>query len=731
MKNITFIESGMENFGPYIDPMLLTFQNDSLTLLVGPNGIGKTVALDSIPFTLFGMTSKGLKGDDLVNNVVGKNCHTWVKFNIDDDNYIVKRYQKYSKFGGNNVILNKNGVDIKSGAREVQPEIEKLICPQKGFMNSQMFGQKVKDFFTDLTDSKQKEIFRKLLGLDNYVEYYKEVSSKIDLLSNSVQEAKQKINIKEQFMEESTSRIKELIEEKNQFEIEKKRSLEIMEKRKRDAKKFLEKHLEDKNKLLKEDHEPAKIEVEWNKLINELSKFDMQIRSQEQDIISKKESKIHELKQTASNKKETINKEFNSTKDFIVKTWHEDEKKIDEKISNEKDEKNKLENDINSLQLESQYLQNSIDKINKSVFEEEISKCPICHQSITDHTKEDLENEIIEYKNQINDIVNRIEKNNITLQEFNKKRIELENEKRQLDKETGINLDQSEQEKENKINDIEKRLSEVLDMVESSAINEIDNMKQSMMESRNKLTNIIEEIKEKYNESKKVEEELNSIEETIQLCENTIKTIEIEYKKEEESEYDETSLNRHKGKIVSLSNDISKINEDIKGDERKLEINNFWKIAYSPSGIPSMLIDEAIPFMNKKVAEYLEELSNGRYIVSFDTQGTIKSGEMRDKISVNVLDTYTRANQRGQLSGGQTRLVDISTILTLGDLQSQNLGININLLIFDEIFDSLDAQNIDYVSKVLIRLKKGRSIYLVSHTHQDQLEADEILELKK
>jgi DNA repair exonuclease SbcCD ATPase subunit len=75
-------------------------------------------------------------------------------------------------------------------------------------------------------------------------------------------------------------------------------------------------------------------------------------------------------------------------------------------------------------------------------------------------------------------------------------------------------------------------------------------------------------------------------------------------------------------------------------------------------------------------------------------------------------------------------LVDIATILTLGDLQAKNLDLKVNLLIFDEIFDSLDDQNIDYVSKVLTKLKKGRSIYLISHTQKDQLEADEVLEFK-
>ena len=158
-------------------------------------------------------------------------------------------------------------------------------------------------------------------------------------------------------------------------------------------------------------------------------------------------------------------------------------------------------------------------------------------------------------------------------------------------------------------------------------------------------------------------------------------------------------------------------------------ILDFWKTAFSSSGIPSMLIDEAIPFMNEKVADYLDKLTNGRYIVSFDTLASIKSGEFRDKISVNVVDTYTRANSRIQLSGGQTRIIDIATILTLGDLQASIQDVSINILLFDEIFDSLDEENVGYVSKVLSQLKVGKSIYLISHRHEDQLEADEVLTL--
>jgi ABC-type transport system involved in cytochrome bd biosynthesis fused ATPase/permease subunit len=50
-----------------------------------------------------------------------------------------------------------------------------------------------------------------------------------------------------------------------------------------------------------------------------------------------------------------------------------------------------------------------------------------------------------------------------------------------------------------------------------------------------------------------------------------------------------------------------------------------------------------------------------------------------------------------------------------------------NILLLDEIFDSLDDQNISYVSTVLRTLVKDRSINIISHRHIDTIEADEVV----
>ena len=253
--------------------------------------------------------------------------------------------------------------------------------------------------------------------------------------------------------------------------------------------------------------------------------------------------------------------------------------------------------------------------------------------------------------------------------------------------------------------------------------------KESQKKFDNKITKLIKDlktIKEKKLSIKTTIENIRQQEIIINDNQNELNQIVQKIKQEQESKFDKTIYNTSTKKIIDLDHHISVVNNDISKLQNLHKIVTFWKEGFSSTGIPSMLIDDSIPFMNKQVSYYLDKLSNGRYIVSFDTLDKTKKGEYRDKISVNVVDTETKANKRVQLSGGQTRLIDIATILTLGDLQSNIQNVSFNLLLFDEIFDSLDDQNVEYVSKVMRILTKIRSIFIISHKYVDQLEADDV-----
>jgi DNA repair exonuclease SbcCD ATPase subunit len=728
MRDINFTEVGMKNFGPYIDPMVLAFPNNSLTLLTGPNGIGKTMALDAIPFTLYGITSKGAKGDDVVNNVIGRNCKTWVKFKVDQDKYKVIRYQKYSKVG-NTVTISKNGGDpYKKGSKEVLPEIENLLCTKKSFMNTLMFGQKVKDFFTDLIDSDKKEIFRKILNLDRYQLFYKRAKDIVDEIVKSIVDTNNDIKVTVQLLQDSQNYLKTLSEQKNQYYNNREKEIKQLQQDIQSNKRMLDQWnkkleiLKDQQKQWK-DLESKVLEIEKAEEI-----IDSQFDREEENLNSQKQLKISELKEDASKAKEHITGHWNikiqEKNNYYINLKNKFSQKIEELL----EQKTEINTNMNRAEDAINIAEIQINELNVGLNE---ATCPVCLQDITPECRKNLESKIKVHR----DI---IDKNQLIINNLKDERLRIFNQIQEVQ----ANSEKAKQVLDTDVSDCKMFFKQQLNEAEEKLVTAIEKVNELS-------TKMYQQIKEKYQEmlkplydekekiasgfrkinSNSLETEIDETEMTINTIQRSIIQKELDIASKESKEFDDTQIFLYEKKERDYAIKLNNLQNELQTLSENQEIYEFWKLAFSPKGIPSMLIDEAIPFMNSKVSEYLERLTNGRYIVSFDTLAETKGGEFRDKISVNVLDTHTRANSRIQLSGGQTRIIDIATILTLGDLQSNVQDVKFNILLFDEIFDSLDDENIGFVSKVLSNMRIGKSIYLISHRHEDQLEADEVLTL--
>jgi len=270
------------------------------------------------------------------------------------------------------------------------------------------------------------------------------------------------------------------------------------------------------------------------------------------------------------------------------------------------------------------------------------------------------------------------------------------------------------------------RLTIALKTLENKHDLVVSSIKTDSDKEKEKLIKILKEKEERKDQLIKSIEEKNNIENNIKLSKNNITNCELLINNKSNEKFDDSVLISNGLKLRELRNKRLELNILEKEKNELIEIYYFWKTGYSMSGIPSMLIDEAIPFMNERIRFYLDQIGE-RYVVSFDTLNKNKGGEFKDKISINVYDSVTKANNRKQLSGGQTRIVDISTILTLRDLQSKIRDMKTNIIILDEIFDSLDTKNIEYVSSVLRNMTKGNSINIISHSQIDQLDVDETL----
>jgi len=725
LRSVEFKKVGMQNFCCYTDLMEFEFKNDKIVMITGPNGSGKTTIFDSIPYTFYGITPKNLKGDDVVNNVVGKDCYTYVEFYIDDDHYKCERYCKYTKIG-NTVILSLNGKKIKKGHNEVVAEIERILLPQKLFSNTILFGQKVKTFFTDLPDSEQKEIFRRVLQLDDYQLYYEETNKRLKGLEEDVTSLTNQKNINEGLLAEIKKQIEHIKIDRINFYTRKKEELNTLNKNISDFEDTLKQYNE---RYLKFGNE---LETEKEKLLSK----EMELRNIFQNAQNKLEAEILSIRDRKRAKEAEL---ISSATEARSKETQEANKLIDSLKDKLYERTNKLEDEVTAIKMRLEKLDLMVKVNTKRISNLESEKeplvsgvtdsiCPLCKQSIQKHTVEEIQFKISEIDRNIELLKSEIENAKEEIRSSMTKKEQLTESINSIKKEIVDEIRKVESSSAEKISSINERLKDklkqlldielrMIEKVKADYNEESSSVKKDLVELQPK----IEKINIKILEKQKYLEMINEVKAKIKATLETIAKKEVE-------EYDDTFLNSQIEKEKEVEKSIERCRVSLSEIEDKYDVLRFWKSGFSMSGIPSMLIDETIPFMNKRIMEYLEAIG-GRYIVSFDTLGENKSGEIRDKITIRVLDTVTKANMRKQLSGGQTRIIDIATILTLSDLQNIVQDMKMNIILLDEIFDSLDDKNISYVSNLLRSLTKGKSTNIISHRAIDLIDCDEVLQL--
>jgi DNA repair exonuclease SbcCD ATPase subunit len=135
------------------------------------NGSGKSSLVgDSISYGLYDITTKGLKADDVINNVTKKNTAVILEGERAGNTYRIERYRKHTKHK-NKVLLFINGEDVtEASTKKTNEEIEKIIgIDYNTFINSIMFSQgSGAGRFATATDKEKKEILENLVNLNMY-----------------------------------------------------------------------------------------------------------------------------------------------------------------------------------------------------------------------------------------------------------------------------------------------------------------------------------------------------------------------------------------------------------------------------------------------------------------------------------------------------------------------------------------------------------------------------------
>lgn len=141
-------------------------------------------------------------------------------------------------------------------------------------------------------------------------------------------------------------------------------------------------------------------------------------------------------------------------------------------------------------------------------------------------------------------------------------------------------------------------------------------------------------------------------------------------------------------------------------------------LAYSDKGVKSHLIDQAVPFLNEKINQYLGTLTGSTISAIISTQKELTTGDKSDKIDL-VVDNKAGAGSYGALSAGEKRRVDIAISLALQDLVMGKSDLQINTLYYDEVFENLDEVGCENTIELLkARTDLASSIYVITHNEK-------------
>lgn len=144
--------------------------------------------------------------------------------------------------------------------------------------------------------------------------------------------------------------------------------------------------------------------------------------------------------------------------------------------------------------------------------------------------------------------------------------------------------------------------------------------------------------------------------------------------------------------------------------------------AFGKSGVPALLIEQALPQIEEKANELLDRLSGGGMSVRFITQSAYKEKgreDLKETLDIQISDASGTRDYE-MFSGGEAFRADFAIRLALSEVLAARSGARLQMLIVDEGFGSQDSQGRQRLIEAINMVRPDFAKILII-THIDEL----------
>ena len=234
-----------------------------------------------------------------------------------------------------------------------------------------------------------------------------------------------------------------------------------------------------------------------------------------------------------------------------------------------------------------------------------------------------------------------------------------------------------------------------------------------------------------------ISEKIKLLDEKLEQAENKITELTAEYNKvsrelaimesriismESDRAKTERETNPYTELYESNAKNIETENAALDADSEKCRYLKFAENVVSQETLRKFIISDLIGLLNNKIKTYLTKLGS-KYTVVFDSD--------MDYEFVTEGGTY----EFGNFSAGEQMRIMMATSFAFRDFMSIRNGLNANILVLDEYFDSaISSSCVERVLSLLKEYSKDRdqTVYCISHRSEVSVESfDSVMEIQK